>query len=63
VRDTVRRPPREVEQAVAAGPPASRAAARIAGSGAASSATPAWLMLGTTRISHKVPEPGADSRT
>jgi len=63
VRDTVRRSPRGVEQAVDTGLTALRAAARIAGSGAAPSATPAWLMLGTTRISHKVPERGADSRT
>ncbi|RRR70672.1 hypothetical protein EHS43_40535 [Streptomyces sp. RP5T] len=63
MRDTVRRSPQGVEQAVDTGVPALRAAARTAGSGAAPSATPAWLLLGTTRISHKVPERTADSRT
>ncbi|GLP71391.1 hypothetical protein TUSST3_80110 [Streptomyces sp. TUS-ST3] len=63
MRDTVRRSPQGVEQAVDTGLPALRAAARTAGPGAASSATPAWLVLGTPRIPHKVPERDSDSRT
>ncbi|TXS41016.1 hypothetical protein EAO75_40020 [Streptomyces sp. uw30] len=62
MRHTVRRLFRGVEQAGTKRPPALRATARTAGSGAASRATPAWLVLGTTRISHKVPEQTADSR-
>jgi hypothetical protein len=61
VRHTVRRSPWGVEQAVAGVRTALRAAS-IAGSGAASEATPGSLDLGTTRIPHKVPEPAADSR-
>ncbi|MPY31693.1 hypothetical protein FNH09_10470 [Streptomyces adustus] len=34
---------------------------RTAGSGATPGAAPAWLVPGTTRIPHKVPEQGADS--
>ncbi|QEV69422.1 hypothetical protein DMH26_21835 [Streptomyces sp. WAC 05379] len=62
MRHTVRRLSRGVEQAGADRPRALRTAARTAGSGAASRATPAWLVLGTTRISHKVPERTPDSR-
>ncbi|AZQ35511.1 hypothetical protein EJ357_20085 [Streptomyces cyaneochromogenes] len=62
MRHTVRRLLRGVEQAGAESPPTLRAAGRTAGSGATSRATPPWLMLGTTRISHKVPEQTADSR-
>ncbi|KAB1988444.1 hypothetical protein F8144_12480 [Streptomyces triticiradicis] len=61
MRHTVRRSPWGVEQAGAGVRPAP-GAARIARSGAASGATPGWLGLRTTRIPHKVPEPGADSR-
>ncbi|GAA3980521.1 hypothetical protein GCM10022232_10760 [Streptomyces plumbiresistens] len=63
MRDTVRRSSGEVEQAEADGLSALRTAARTAGSGAASKATPAWLVLGTIRISHKVPERHSDSGT
>ncbi|TXS76686.1 hypothetical protein EAO69_09925 [Streptomyces sp. me109] len=62
MRDTVRRSPRGVEQA-ATGSRATWRTASITGSGAAAGATPGWLSLGTARIPHKVPEPGADSRT
>ncbi|AVH58111.1 hypothetical protein C4B68_22715 [Streptomyces dengpaensis] len=61
MRHTVRRSLRGVELAGADVRPAVRAAC-IAGSGVAPRATPGWLSLRTTRISHKVPEPGADSR-
>ncbi|QEU93655.1 hypothetical protein CP970_24540 [Streptomyces kanamyceticus] len=57
---TVRRVPPGVEQGGSKSLPALRAA-RIAGSGAASGATPGWLSLRTTRISHKVPEADTDS--
>ncbi|GAA3109534.1 hypothetical protein GCM10010449_35090 [Streptomyces rectiviolaceus] len=60
MRHTVRRALRGVEQAGIQPLPALRTA-RIAGSGAASGATPAWLGLRTTRISHKVPERKPDS--
>ncbi|PAZ13477.1 hypothetical protein CLM62_24225 [Streptomyces sp. SA15] len=63
MRHTVRRSSRGVEQAGSTGLPTLRTAARTAGSGAAPGATPAWLMLGTTRIPHKVPEQAADSGT
>ncbi|KAB1147221.1 hypothetical protein F7R91_12990 [Streptomyces luteolifulvus] len=63
MRHTVRRSLRGVEQAGVEGSPTLRAAARKAGSGVAPGATPAWLVLGTTRISHKVPEWDTDSRT
>ncbi|KAB2977143.1 hypothetical protein F8R89_15670 [Streptomyces sp. SS1-1] len=58
---TVRRLPWRVEQAGANGPDAGRAAASTAGYEAASKAAPAWLVLGTTRIPHKVPERTPDS--
>ncbi|MPY63184.1 hypothetical protein FNH08_40345 [Streptomyces spongiae] len=60
MRHTVRRSPRGVEQAEPYPRPPVRVA-RIAGSGAASGATPGWLVLGTTRIPHKVPERSLDS--
>ncbi|AZP18578.1 hypothetical protein EJC51_22315 [Streptomyces aquilus] len=62
MRHTVRRSPRGVEQAGADSPPTRREAARTASSGAASEATPARLVLGTTRIPQKVPERDTDSR-
>ncbi|OQR58949.1 hypothetical protein B6E66_37485 [Streptomyces maremycinicus] len=61
MRHTVRRSLRGVEQAGPRSPSALRAAARTAGSGTAPGASPAWLMLGTTRIPQKVPERPADS--
>ncbi|RMB83244.1 hypothetical protein CTZ28_24835 [Streptomyces shenzhenensis] len=61
MRHTVRRSRRGVERAGAKALIALRAAARTAGCGAASRATPAGLVLGTARIPHKVPEGTADS--
>ncbi len=61
MRHTVRRPFREVEQAVAGGLSTLRGRAHTAGSGAAPGAAPARQALGTTRIPHKVPECGTDS--
>ncbi|TGB03173.1 hypothetical protein E2651_25965 [Streptomyces sp. MZ04] len=60
MRHTVRRVLPGVEQAGAMRLPALRAA-RNAGPGAASGATPAWLGLRTIRIPHKVPERKPDS--
>ncbi|OPG05411.1 hypothetical protein B1R27_21535 [Streptomyces sp. GKU 895] len=62
MRHTVRRSLRGVEQAGPKGSPTRREVARTASSGAASEATPARLVLGTTRISQKVPERDTDSR-
>ncbi|QEU86315.1 hypothetical protein CP969_17645 [Streptomyces viridosporus T7A] len=61
MRHTVRRPPREVEQAAPRGRTPGRAAAGTGGSGVASGATPARCVLTTTRIPHKVPERTSDS--
>ncbi|PJN08652.1 hypothetical protein CG723_26505 [Streptomyces sp. CB01635] len=60
MRHTVRRVLRGVERA-GVRPSHALRTARIAGSGAASGATPGWLGLGTTRIPHKVPERDPDS--
>ncbi|QDQ12158.1 hypothetical protein FH965_17555 [Streptomyces spectabilis] len=60
MRHTVRRAPQGVEQAGARPRPVRRAE-RATRHGAASGATPPRLGLMTTRISHKVPEPDADS--
>ncbi|MPY52013.1 hypothetical protein FPZ41_26985 [Streptomyces sp. K1PN6] len=61
MRHTVRRSLRGVEQAGPHPRPPVRVA-RIARSGAASGAAPGWLVLGTTRTRHKVPERTFNSR-
>ncbi|MPY44837.1 hypothetical protein FNH04_34520 [Streptomyces phyllanthi] len=62
MRHTVRRSSRGVEQ-TGPNPRSPVRAACVAGSGAAASwATPGWLDLETTRISHKVPEWTSDDR-